>query len=119
MLVRLIFSALSVGITAWLMETINIEPWWACILVAIVLGLINSIIRPVVKFLSFPVNFLTLGLFSFVINALMVMLCAWFLDDYFKIEAQGFNYFLSALIFSIVLSVVGWILNLFNPKKKK
>lgn len=119
MIVKLIISALSVGITAWLMETINIEPWWACILVAIVLGLINAIIRPVVKLLSFPVNFLTLGLFSFVINALMVMLCAWFLDDYFKIEAQGFDYFLSALIFSVVLSIVGWILNLFKPKKKK
>lgn len=113
MLVKLIISALSVGITAWFMEGVTVEPWWATIIVAIVLGLINSIIRPVVKLFSLPINVITLGLFTFVINALMVMLCAWFLDDYFKVDG-----FVSALIFSVILGLVSWVLNLFAPKKK-
>lgn len=114
MFIRLLFSALSVGITAWLMDGVTVEPWWACVMVAIVLGLINAIIRPVVKLFALPINIITLGLFTFVINALMVCLCAWLMGDYFKVDG-----FVSALIFSIVLSVVGWVLNLFAPKKKK
>lgn len=117
MIIKLIISALAVGITAWFMDSITIDPWWATLLVALVLGLINTIIRPVVKLFSLPVNIITLGLFSFVINALMVLLCAWFLSDYFSIAGESFEKFTNALFFSIVLSVVGWLLNLIAPKK--
>lgn len=119
MIIKLIVSALAVGITAWFMDSITIQPWWATILVAVVLGLINTFIRPIVKLFSIPVNFLTLGMFSFVINALMVLLCAWFLSDYFAIAGESFERFTNALFFSIVLSIVGWVLNMFAPKKKK
>lgn len=116
MIVRLIVSALAVGISAWFMDGVTIEPWWATVIVALVLGLINAIIRPVVKLFSLPINMLTLGLFTFVINALMVLLCAWFVGDYFKLEGTMFEQFCSALIFSIVLSVVNWVLHLFVKK---
>ncbi len=112
MIVKLIISALSVWIAAWLMDSVSIEPWWAALIVAVVLGIINAVIRPVVKLLSLPITVLTLGLFTFVINALMVLLCAWCLDDYFRVDG-----FISALIFSIVLSIVGWVINLFVPHK--
>ncbi len=114
MIVKLIISVLSVWVTAWLMDGVTLEPWWAALIVAVVLGCINAIIRPVFKLLSFPVNVITLGLFTFVINALMVMLCAWLVGDYFQV-----NGFFNALIYSIILSVVGWVLNLFAPSKKK
>lgn len=114
MLVRLIISALAVGITAWCMDSVTIEPWWATVIVAVVLGVINAIIRPVVKLFSLPINVLSLGLFSFVINALMVLLCAWFVGDYFKLEGTFFEKFCSALIFSVILSVVSWVLSIFK-----
>ncbi|MBR1804376.1 MAG: phage holin family protein [Muribaculaceae bacterium] len=111
MFVRLIVSAIAVGITAWLLPGVTVTPWWAALIVAIVLGLINAFIRPVVKFFTLPLNVLTLGLFSLVINALMVMLCDWF-SDYMKVDG-----FMSALLFSIVLTVVNWVLHLFTHKK--
>lgn len=116
MIVRLIVSAIAVGISAWFLEGVTIEPWWATVIVALVLGLINAIIRPVVKLFSLPINMLTLGLFTFVINALMVLLCAWFVGDYFKLEGTFFEKFCSAFVFSIVLTVVNWVLHLFVKK---
>lgn len=111
MIIRLIVSAIAVGITAWLLPGVNVTPWWAALLVAVILGLINALIRPVVKFFTLPLNVLTLGLFSLVINALMVMLCDWCTDH---MTVDGF---ISALLFSVVLTVVNWILHLFAGKK--
>ena len=107
MIARFIISALAVGITAWTLDGVTVEPWWATLLVALVLGLINALIRPIVKFLSLPINILTLGLFTFVVNALMVLLCAWLMSDHFKVES-----FWWALAFSIVMALVNWVLNL-------
>lgn len=110
MIARLLISAVAVWVTAWLLEGVTVEPWWAAIIVAVVLGLINTFIRPVVKLLALPLNIVTLGLFSLVINALMVMLCDWF-TPYLQVEN-----FLYALWFSIVLTVVNWVLHLFTGK---
>lgn len=106
MLARLILSAVAVGITAYFMDSVTIEPWWVTVIVAVVLGVINAVIRPIVKLLSLPINILTLGLFSFVINGLMVLLCAWFIDG-FKVDGLG-----AAILFSIIMAVVNWVLNL-------
>ncbi|MCF0181409.1 MAG: phage holin family protein [Muribaculaceae bacterium] len=111
MLVRLIISALSVAAAAFFIDGVTVEPWWASIVVAVVYGLINALVRPVVKLFALPVNILTLGLFTFVINALMVLLCAWFIPQYFKVAS-----FLDALYFSIIVAIVSWLLGLFAPK---
>lgn len=113
MIVRLIISAVAVGITAWLLPGVTISPWWATLLVAVIMGLVNTFIRPVVKLFSLPLNILTLGLFSLVINALMVLLCAW-LTSHMKVDG-----FWNAMLFSIVLTVVNWILFKFTGTKKK
>lgn len=113
MILRLIISALAVGITAWVLDGVTVQPWWATVLVAIVLGVINTLIRPVIKFLSLPINLLTLGLFTLVINALMVMLADWCMGDYFKVEN-----FWWALAFSVALCIVGWLLHMVLGKKK-
>ncbi len=81
-------------------------------IVAIVLGFVNSWIRPIVKFMALPVNILTLGLFTFVINALMVMLCSWLIGPHFEVAS-----FWWALAFSVVLTLVSWLLHLFFPSK--
>ena len=106
MLARLILSAVAVGITAYFMDSVTIEPWWVTVIVAVVLGLINAVVRPVVKLLSLPLTLLTLGLFALVVNGLMVMLCAYFVDG-FKVEGLG-----AAILFSIILAVVNWVLNM-------
>ena len=111
MLKRLLLSSLAVGLTAWMMHPdVTIEPWWAVVLVAIVLGLINALVRPIVKLLSLPITILTLGLFIFVINGLMVWLCSSLLPQF---TVDGF---VTALLFSIVLSVVSWLINIIIKK---
>ena len=113
MITRLIVSGLAVLITAYFLDGVTVQPWWWAVIVAVVLGFVNSCIRPIVKLVALPVNFLTLGLFTFVINALMVLLCAWLIGPHFTVDG-----FMPALVFSIVLTIVNWILHLFvSPKK--
>lgn len=114
MLTRLIVSALAVLITAYTLDGVTVDPWWWAVLVALVLGLVNSWIRPLVKLLALPINMLTLGLFTFVINGLMVLLCSWILKPHFEVDGL-----LWAMGFSIVLTLVNWALHLFVPSKRK
>ena len=113
MITRLFISSLAVLITALTLDGVTVEPWWWAVIVAIVLGFVNAWIRPLVKLLALPINLLTLGLFTFVINALMVMLCSWLLDPHFVVDN-----FWWAMGFSIVLTLTSWMLHLFFPPKK-
>ena len=114
MVTRLVIPSLAVLITALTLDGVTVEPWWWAVIIAIVLGLVNSWIRPLVKFLALPINLLTLGLFTFVINGAMVMLCSWLLKPHFEVQNLGW-----AIGFSIVLMLVSWLLHLFFPEKKK
>ena len=77
-ILKLLVSALAVWLTCWFLDNVTCSPWYYSLVVAIVLGIINMIIKPIVKLFTLPINLLTLGLFSLVINGLMVMLCAHF-----------------------------------------
>ena len=112
MVTRLIISSLAVLITALTLDGVTVEPWWWAVIVAIVLGFINSWIKPLVKLLALPINLLTLGLFTLVINAGMVMLCSWLVGPHFEVDS-----FWWAMGFSIVLTLVSWMLHLFFPSK--
>ena len=112
MLTRLLISALAVLITSFTLDGVTVDPWWWAVIVAIVLGLINSWIRPLVKLLALPINIRTLGLFTFVINALMVLLCSWFIGPHFVVQSIWW-----AMGFSIVLTLVSWALHLLFPPK--
>lgn len=114
MITRLIISSLAVLITALTLDGVTVEPWWWAVIIAIVLGLINAWIRPLVKLLALPINLLTLGLFTLVINGAMVMLCSWLLKPHFMVDGLGW-----AIGFSIVLMLVSWLLHMFFPEKKK
>ena len=113
MVTRLIIPSLAVLITALTLDGVTVEPWWWAVIIAIVLGFINSCIRPIVKFLALPINMLTLGLFTFVINGLMVLLCSWLVRPHFEVANLWW-----AMAFSIVLTLVSWLLYLFFPLKK-
>ncbi len=83
------------------------------LLVALVFGLINAIIKPIVKFLTCPLVILTLGLFVLVINTLMLMLTALFLPQYLEFSgALGgfFTAFIAALIIAIVSTVLDFVI---------
>lgn len=75
-LINILLSALAVAIASYLTPGATVDGYMTAIVVAVVLALVNSTIGPVLKFLTFPLNILTLGLMSLVINVLMVLLVA-------------------------------------------
>ena len=93
-------------IAAWLLPGVGIDSWLWTIVIAVVLGVINAVVKPVVKLLALPVNLITLGLFSFVINALMIELCA------AVVPAFHVGSFMWAMAYSVVLAVVTWLLGI-------
>lgn len=98
-LIHLIVSALGVYVAAYLIPGVTVTYLGAGI-TAIVLGLINTFIKPIIKILTLPINIVTLGLFSLVINALFVMLVARIIPDF---SVSGFW---TALIFSVIISLI-------------
>jgi len=100
-------STAALAAAAWVVKGIVIDSGWALLGAALVIGLLNAFLKPIVVLLTLPLNILTLGLFTFVINAIMILLTSE--------VVKGFtvNSFWAALIGAIVMSVVGFILNLF------
>lgn len=85
--------------------------------IALVFGLVNALIKPIVAFFSLPLYLLTLGLFTLVVNALMLMLTSWFTSfTRWGLEVDGFW---TAVWGAILISVVSWVLSLFTPQHRR
>lgn len=114
-LLRWLFLALAVGITAWLMPGFQIqgEFWVSLIIISAVYGLVNAIIRPIIMLFTCPLIILTLGLFTFIINALMLSLTRWFLPNLLIID----SFFWTTIIAAIIISVISGLLNTFLHEK--
>lgn len=98
-LVRWICFALALIFTAWIIPGIEVSSFLSAMFACIIIALINTFIKPVLQLVTLPINFLTVGLFSFVLNALLLMLAGWITPG---LEVDGF---LSALLGSIILSL--------------
>lgn len=107
MLLVWVASAFSLWATAELVPGIGIEGFFPnAFFAALVLGLLNAVLRPLLVLLTLPVSVLTLGLFLLVINAGMLGLAAWFLDG-FTVDGFGSAVF-GAIVLSLVSGVVSW-----------
>lgn len=95
---------LAIIIAAYILPGVEVTSFLAALATAVVLGLINAVIRPMFFLLTLPINILTLGLFSLVINALLIMLTGVIVPGF---EVAGFGW---ALLFSILLSLLNWVL---------
>jgi putative membrane protein len=113
-------------VLSWLVNTVGlwvatkivpgvfVEDTDALIVAALVIGLINAVVRPILAFITFPITVLTLGLFYFVLNGAMLYLAAEILPG-FALEGM-----VTAVVAAIVMSVVATVLHLFvRPKKKR
>ncbi|PWK12998.1 phage holin family protein [Tumebacillus permanentifrigoris] len=99
-----IISAVSLLIVAWLFPKISIDTVGAAFVAALVLGLVNAVIRPILQVLALPITLITFGIFALVINAAMLLVTSSFVAG-FHVET-----FASAFFGSIVLSIVSAIL---------
>jgi len=106
-LIRMAITAAGLWIASELVSGISVRDGTTLIWAAIVLGIVNAVIRPIAVVLTLPFTLLTLGLFLWVINAAMIGLAAWFLDGF---QIDGFG---SALLGAVVVSLTGWIGNAF------
>lgn len=110
-LIRILLSAIAVLATGYLLPGVNVDSFSSALILALVLSLLNVTLKPLLIIFTIPVTFLTLGLFLLVINAIIILIA-----DYF---VAGFSVsgFITALFFSIVLSIINAILNgIFNSE---
>ena len=103
-LLNWLILSLAVGITSYILPGVTVQSAGVAIVTALVLGIINALIKPLLILLTLPINILTLGLFTFVINALLILLTAEIVDG-FSVEN-----FWWALLFSLIVSVVASLL---------
>lgn len=104
-LLNWLLSALAIIVAAYLLPGVKVDSFVTALVVAVVLGVINAFLKPILLFLTLPITILTLGLFSLVINALLVMLSAAIVPGF---VVDGFWW---ALIFSILLSFINAFLH--------
>lgn len=105
LLVRWLFNAIALFATAYLLDGIYVSGPAAALMASLVLGIANAVIRPLFLLLTLPINLLTLGLFTFVVNGIMLKLAAALVGGFY---VQGF---FTAIIGSIVLSIISYLLS--------
>ena len=104
LLVVWLINAAALLALPWLLPSIHVASFATALGVALVLGLINAVIRPLLLLLTLPVTLLSLGLFIFVINGLMFLLAAWLLDG-FAVDGLW-----AGVLGSTIYSLVSWLL---------
>lgn len=107
-LTRLMLLSIAVMIGAWLLPGVGVSSFWAVLLTAVVISLLDNLVRPILIVVTLPVTAITLGLFLFVINAIIILMASAIVDG-FKVDNFG-----SALLFSLILTVVNYLLELPN-----
>ena len=119
---RVLSNACALAVAAWLFAGITVDGAGRAdriltlLLVALIFGVVNEIVRPVVAFLSLPLYLLTLGLFYFVVNALMLLLTSALADALdIGFDVDGFW---TAVFAAIVITLVGWVIGLAFPSAK-
>jgi putative membrane protein len=124
LLVSWFINAVALAAAAWLVAGIRVadgQDWLAVALMALIFGLVNALIRPLVKLLTCLINIITLGLFTLVINALMLWLSSWIAGQL----GVGFSVdgFWPALLGSLIITVVSFLLSIIfrdeEDKKKQ
>jgi putative membrane protein len=103
-LIRILISALVAFGLSYLLSGVEIDKFTTALLLAVVLAVMNALVKPILVILTLPITIITLGLFLFVINALIILLAAKFVPGF---TVHGFWW---ALLFSILLSLVSSIL---------
>lgn len=102
-LVRAVFAALGLWVAAEVLAGVSVNSPATLILAAVLLGVVNAVVRPVVFILTLPITLVTLGLFLLVVNAAMIGLVAWFLPG-FRVDGLG-----AGILAAIITGISSWI----------
>ncbi|MEV8020581.1 phage holin family protein [Streptomyces sp. NPDC086554] len=120
--VKTIANAAALAVAVWLLDKITLtgdstgKKAGTLIVVALLFGLVNFLVKPIVKVLTFPLFILTLGLITLVVNALMLLLTSWLADKFdVSFHVDGFW---TAVLGGLIISVVSWAMNVVLPDDK-
>lgn len=111
--IRFLLSALAVMATAYIVPGITVSSFWVALIAALVIGIVNALVRPILLLLTLPINILTLGIFTLIINALMFWLAASLVTGF---DVRGFG---SAFFGALVFWIVSWFVNGVLVSEKK
>ena len=104
-IINLFLNTVAVMAGAYLLPGVDVAGFWAAFVAAIVIGIINAVLKPILIIFSLPINILTLGLLTFVINAMLILLASAVVTGF---EVANFGW---ALVFSILLSLFTLVFN--------
>ena len=105
--IRWLTLTVAIIFTAYLVDGIHVSGFLSAFLAAAMLGILNALFRPIALLVTLPINILTLGFFTFVINALMLKMASGVISGF---QVQGFW---SAVFGSLMISIISWLLNSF------
>lgn len=105
LIIKLFISTIVVFVLSYFLPGVHVTSITGALMVALVLGLLNTFLKPVLILLTIPVTLFTLGLFLLVINATIILICDYFIAEFY---VDGF---LNALLFGILMSIIQSILN--------
>lgn len=106
-IIRWLILTFAIMVTSYLLDGIQITGFFSALLAAAILGILNAFFRPILIILTLPINILSLGLFTFIINAVLLMMVSGVISGF---NIKGFWY---ALFGSLLISIVSWLLNSF------
>ena len=106
-LVRWLLLAIAIFVAAYMIDGIRVASFMSAVMAAAVLGVLNAFFRPILLILTLPLNILTLGLFTFVINAILLMMASGVISGF---SVNGFG---TAILGSLLISIVSWLLTSF------
>jgi len=107
-------NTLSLLAVAYLLPSVSVESFYVAVIAALVLAVVNTVIRPLLVLITLPITILTLGLFTLVINALLFWFAASFVEGF---RVAGFwSAFWGALLYSVISTIASWLLVPRSPR---
>lgn len=125
-LIRVIINALALAAAVWVVPGLHISAMSddltgsviAYLIIGLIFGLINALVRPIVAFFTLPITCLTLGLFTVIVNALMLLLTSW-LTQFTPVGLSIDKFWWDAIAGTIIISIISAVLGVFVSKEKR
>ncbi|HEU4321188.1 MAG TPA: phage holin family protein [Acidimicrobiia bacterium] len=118
-LISLAGTAAALWVATWMIDGFDFSgTWWQFLICALIVGLSNAIVKPILRLLSLPIVVLTLGLFLLVVNALVLQFAVW-LSGVWDLGLTSDGFFWDTFLAAIVVAVVGWIISAVLPDDGK
>lgn len=113
LILRWAINTLAILIVTWILPGFHVDSVWIAVLAALLLGILNTFLRPILLVVTLPINILTLGLFTLVLNGLILQILDWILGSRMQIDN-----FWWAILAALLISIIAWLVNIVVGDKR-